>query len=149
MQRGADTHNGGHVADLSAIQEAVKQEDEAVDVVIYDRAEQPYTSTVDGSESTIGVVGTESARYQKALAKRLRASVRAGKRNRSDREIMEARVELAASAVVRWSGWEMHGTPWPCTPENVRELLGTPHILAQVEEAIEGHQRFFRSASTN
>ena len=134
------------MANIKDIEAARKQEDEVVEVPIYDRAGEPYTAK-GGEQATIGVVGKESTEYRKAEARRTRALLKARRAQRTEQDVLNGRIDLAGACVKRWSGWEDGGKEWPCTPENVAELLTVPHILEQIEDAIEGHQRFFRSAS--
>lgn len=136
------------MASIAEIQDAVKQENEVVDVPIYQRNGEPYVG-LDGEPSTIGVVGAESDKYRQAQQKHLRKLTKGRRRNRTVEEALAARVDLAAQAVVRWSGWDDGKKDMDCTPENVRTVLGVDHILIQVEEGIEEHQRFFSSASTS
>lgn len=128
--------------DIRKIHEGVKRDEEGVPVTILDPMDQPYPAP-DGTECTITVLGSESKRVRNASIEIARRRTRPGRRYQfTPEDAMEFRIELAAAAVVDWHGWEANGEPWPCEPENVRELLGVRHILVQVETAIQNHAFF-------
>ena len=136
------------MADITKVKEQVAQDEEVVDVAILQKDGEPFRAGDGVTESTIGVVGTESKRYiaerNRQTQQAIRASRRRGGNEPTPEELHGKRVSLAAAAVVRWSGWESDGKDWPCTPENVRALLASSiDILEQVEDAIERHARFF------
>jgi len=134
------------IQEIAAI---VENDNEGVEVQIYQRDEAPYLAA-DGSPCTITVVGAESDRYKaakRAQSRRLMKRARSGGRITPEESEAEA-VTLCAAAVVAWHGWEdAAGKDLPCTPENVRLVLAYDHIFEQVQAGIMGHAAFFASKS--
>lgn len=131
------------MADISNIGSQADQQDQSASVTIYQPDGEPYTHG-DGQPVTISVLGAYSKkvkRVREAQTKRL-LSQRRTKLEPAD--ILDNRVEVAVAAITGWEGWESGGQPLACTPENADALLRqAPWILEQVEQAIEGHARFF------
>ena len=130
------------------IDEVIAKDEQPVTIIIYQPDEEPYRSEIDGSESTIDVLGVESKKVRAAQDKNLRRYVRLRGRGQQEAEIArQGRIERATAAVVGWHGWEVGGQPAECTPENLATIFRAQHILEQVEEAITEHARFFTKSS--
>lgn len=134
------------MASINDVEQAVKRDEEVVDLTIYDKQGDPYLAA-DGSEATIGVLGSESAAYRKAEARASRRIVKARRTRLKDEDIRVHRIDRATAAVVRWHGWEDGKKALDCTPENVKRLLAFDHILEQVETGIQEHASFFAASS--
>ena len=138
--------------DMQKVKELVEQDNEGVAVPIYQPNGDPYLGA-DGKPSTITVLGSESKAYKAARRvqqARLFHAARSGRAGHKTPEESERDAEeLAASAVVSWSGWEANGEPLPCTPENVKALLAIDHIFDQVNRGIQQHASFFERASAD
>jgi hypothetical protein len=132
------------MADIGEVAAAVEQDEEVADIPIYQKNGDPYLGA-DGSPSTVGVIGSESKEYNRALDKIARKGMRRGVP--SAEETRDRRIDLAAAAVKRWSGWESGGKPFDFSPKNVKHLLGAQHILEQVEAGISRHADFFERGS--
>lgn len=129
------------------LDELLALDERRAEVTIYAKGGDPYLGA-NGEPSTITVVGSESKRVRDAQRASTKRLIR-GRRSKLTPEDMEQnRIAVAAAAVVDWSGWEDGDSPLPCTPDNVRRLLQVPHILEQVESAVNGHADFFANAST-
>jgi len=123
------------MADLAEIKAGAAKHEEVVDIQFFDEDGEPYLAP-DGTPCTIGFIGQDSENYKrrkKALARR---------KGRTDADDL-ALTALVAGAV-RWHGWTWHGEPIECTPDNVREVLGSrkhmenqawPGILRTRDEA--------------
>lgn len=136
------------VANLKDIRKAVEQQDELVDIPIYQPNGEPYLAR-DGSQSTIGVYGAESKYFKAAQAAQSKKIQQSRKRSFTFAEQEQAKRELAAAVTGRWHGWEDGKVDLPCTPENAAVLYEVDHILAQVEVGIYRHSDFFSSASAS
>jgi hypothetical protein len=135
--------------DIGQIQAAIAQDEEAVAVTIYNKAGDPYTGS-DGKPATISVVGSESKRYRDARQVIQRAALRTHGKPTPDETLERIRdnnIALTAAAITAWSGWESEGQPWPCTPENARDLMAIEHIRDQVANAIAEHATLFTKRS--
>jgi hypothetical protein len=75
--------------------------------------------------------------------------LRARRQKLEPQDLRDNRIELVVAAVTGWHGWEQGGADWPCTPENVKELMTVPHILAQCEEAMDAGRSFLAKSSTD
>lgn len=128
--------------DINALKQEAAQDEEGAVIEIMDKNGEPYTAS-DGSAVTITVRGLHAKAVRAAMDANQRRLLKAGRRKLEPSDIQRNRIEQAAAAVVEWRGWEANGEPFPCTPENVRALLGTPWILDQVEAGIESHAGFF------
>lgn len=136
------------MADFAKVQEQIKQDEEVVDVPIFQKNGQPYLGA-DGSQSTIGVLGAESRKAQVARDSLTQRMIRSRAGKMTPKDLRQNRIDQAAAVVVRWSGWEHEGKPWPCEPENVKAVLSADHILEQVEEGIARHADFFGNSSSS
>jgi hypothetical protein len=138
------------MANLKDIKTLVALEDEGVAIPIYQKNGDPYKGA-DGQPSTITVVGSESKQYRAARHsqyRRMAKRVRSGRSEAAPEEMERDSLELAAAAVVAFSGWEDGTTPLAFTPENVKLLLSFDHILEQVQGGIQRHASFFDQSST-
>lgn len=130
--------------EFKALQEEVRQDEEGAVVTILDKTGEPYTAE-DGSEMTFTVLGSESRKVRKAVLEIVRRRARGSRTFRAftEDDAQEMAVEQAAAAVIDWHGVEHDGKPWPCEPENVKALLrAVPHILSQVQDAVNNHSFF-------
>jgi len=129
--------------DLKQLKKIAEEDEKGTVTTIYQRNGDPYTA-LDGTDSTMTVLGSESKAYRKAKRAALRRLLnRSSGRNRIEVEEVEAnRIAQAAAAVPEWHGWDDGKTDLPCTPENVSDVLQWEHILEQVEAAIKGHSDF-------
>jgi hypothetical protein len=135
--------------DIEAVKKAVEQDDEGVTVTIFQRTGEPYLGA-DGSEATVTVVGTESSRYRQAERRQQRKMfkrVRVRGADITPEDAESEAIDLAASAVIDWHGWELDGKPVPCEPKYVKQVLQIKHIFEQVQSAIQGHAAFFGEKS--
>lgn len=133
--------------DIQQVAAAVAQDEEGVVVPINGRDDEPYLAA-DGSPATITVLGSESKKLRQVRDGQFKRLLKhRGKLEAKD--IRENRIELAAAAVVSWSGWTANGAPFECTPGNVKALLEHEHILTQVEEGINRHADFFAKSSSS
>ena len=136
--------------EISDIKKAVAQDENAVDITIYQKDDQPYTAADGKTPVTIKVVGSESRQYRAAKDSQMKKMMRLRGRKLEPDDIRRNRVELAASAIVGWNGFESSGIPFPFSPENARLLLTqADHILEQVEDGIAGHADFFMESLRN
>jgi hypothetical protein len=134
------------VADIQQIEQQVAQDEESVEVTIFQKDGSPYLAADNKTPATISVIGKESRRYTQALDALTRKMTRPGYKTTPE-SIRSNRIAVAAAAVVGWSGWEKDGKPWSCDPDNVRALLRAEHVLEQVEAGIAGHADFFAKRS--
>lgn len=134
------------MADLAQVEAQVQKDEEVVDVPMFQKNGDPYLGS-DGKQSTIGVVGSESKQYVQQRDKLTQRMIRRQQTKTTPKDLREQRIEQASSAVVRWSGWEDKGKPWPCEINNVRALLKHDHVLEQVESGIHQHSDFFEARS--
>jgi hypothetical protein len=136
------------MADLEVVATNVAQSEQVVTITIYQPNEEPYKGP-DGKDVTISVVGKESKAYIDAE----NAIVRRASKQRRQASVVDNmrqnRIDLAAACITGWSGWESGGKPFPFTTENAKKLLGTRHILEQVEQAIGEHAANFTKTSTS
>lgn len=136
------------MASIKDVDDVRAGHDESKPVTILRLDGEPYKA-LDGTDSTISVVGSESRRMRKwEEAERERMKV--GGFNRTDDA--ERRVARVVAAVTAWHGWDADGADLPCTPDNVRALLsseGAVHILRQLETGIAGHSLFSSASSVN
>jgi hypothetical protein len=134
---------------LEQIEVEVAKDEEGAVVPIMRKNGEPYKSDIDGSESTITVVGSESKRYRNADDAAQRRRLRSRKSRLDPADFRREREEIAVACIIDWHGWESDGKALPCTPENVRKLLRYDHILAQVEGGIATHADFFANSSAS
>lgn len=84
----------------------------------------------DGSPTDIRVQirGARSDAVRKAVDRHQQAVAEAVRSKRPDFEAMERTrdAEMAAAAVIDWTGIDEDGQALPCTPENARRLLTHP-----------------------
>jgi hypothetical protein len=138
--------------ELQHVKALVEQDNEGVEVKI-EMPNGDFYLGADGNPSTFTVLGSESVKYKEARrAQQRRIFKRArqgGGATMTPEESERDAIELAASAVIGFSGWEADGEPLPFTPENVKALLAVDHIFDQVNRAIQRHASFFERASAN
>jgi hypothetical protein len=135
--------------DMKTLNKLIARDNEPVTITIYQPNGDPYLAA-DGSESTMDVVGAESELYRKAerrQQRRLFKRARLSQANIKPEEAEAEAIELCASGVVAWHGWEDDGKPWKCEHANVKLLLGVKHIFDQVNAGINGHASFFEKSS--
>lgn len=134
---------------LSTLKQEVAKDEEIVDIPIFAKSGEPYLAR-DGSQCTIGVIGSESGDFRKAEDAISRKALRPGRRTTPD-DLREQRIAQHAACVKRWHGWEdEHDAEIPCTPENVKTFLGAAgHVLDQVVAGIHGHASFFANSSSS
>lgn len=143
---GNSPHMERTMADINEIDAQVAQDEEVVDIPIYQKNGEPYLAK-DGSQSTIGVTGEDAKRYVTMQGTIQRRMIRQ-RRTPDDSDVQRNRVDQAAAGVGRWHGWEAGDQPFPYSPDNVKALLSKAHILKQVEAGIAGHADFFKSSAT-
>jgi hypothetical protein len=138
--------------DMKKLAELVAQDEEVVDIPIFQKNGDPYLG-LDGEPSTIGVVGTESKQYmaaEDAHRKRLFSMMRKRGGQAIDPTVARQEdIKVVLAACVRWSGWDDGKKDLPFTTEAVRELLQFRHIFDQVKAGIDGHADFFTHSSGN
>jgi len=130
---------------IGEIKSLVAKENDGAAIPIYQKNGDPYLGA-DGEQSTITVVGSESKQYKAARHtqyRRMQKRVKLGRGEATPEELERDVLDLAAAAVVGFSGWEEGGEPLAFTPENVKLLLGFDHILDQVQAGIHRHASFF------
>jgi hypothetical protein len=136
------------MANIQDVEQQVAQDEEVADITIYQKDGTPYLGA-DGKPATIGVLGAEAKRYRLARDTATRKLIRGGKAKLEPEDIWKSRIDQAVAGVVRWSGWEHNGQPWPCEPANVAKLLQAEHILVQVEAGVQDHADFFVKPSAS
>lgn len=129
------------MADVLKIQDEIAQDEKGAVIPIAQKNGEPYLGA-DGAQSTITVLGFDSKKVKTAKDAVQRRAIRSRKKPDLG-DFARNRVDLAAAAVVEWSGWESGTEAFPCTPDNIRSMLGADHILEQVEAGVAGHADFF------
>lgn len=137
------------MADFSKIADEIAQDEQAVDIPIDDKAGNPYLGPDDTTPLTISVLGSDAKAVRHTKEQQTRRLLRQTRKKYTPQDLYNDRIETAAAAVTGWSGWTLNGEPWPCTPENVRALFATEHILEQVEDAVKRHASFFTTSSSS
>ena len=128
--------------DLKKLEKVVAADDEGVVVTIYQKDGEAYLA-MDGTESTMTVVGSESKLYKAAKRRATDRLLKGRKVKMSSADVEKNAVAMASSAVIDWHGWDSDKKELPCTQDNVRLVLGmADHILDQVQEAITSHADF-------
>lgn len=144
------------MASIEQVKEQVERQETSITRTIFGLDGEPYLG-LDGSPSTISVVGAESRRmkeWEKAEREKIKSLGFIPTGESAERK---RRIDRAAHAVTGWSGWDRDGQELPCTPENVRALLSAvvdgrwigEQILRQLEAAIDGHGLFSKASSSN
>ena len=127
--------------------DAVLAEDEReATVTIYQKNGDAYKA-LDGSDSTMTVVGSESKRVREAKASLQKRLLKSRRTKMTPEDIRVSRINTAASGVTGWHGWDISGKDADCTRDNVRDVLRLEHILEQIEAAITEHADFFAKPS--
>jgi hypothetical protein len=134
------------VADINRIKDEIAQDEVAQAVPINQKNGEPYLAP-DGSPCTVSVLGSDAKRVQAARDTIQRRMLRARRVKLDPADLRANRIDLAAAAVTGWYGWTAGDVEFPCTPENIRALLSSEHVLEQVETGITGHADFFVTAS--
>jgi hypothetical protein len=134
--------------DVTKLAEEVAKDEEGAVVPIFKKDGTPYLAADGTTQVTITVRGSESRAYAAAQASIQRRMLAMRRAKLEPEDLLRNRIDLAASAVIDWSGWESNGAPYPATPENARVVLAAIHILEQVEAGITGHADFFAKRST-
>lgn len=136
---------------LSEVKAEVAKDEEGVAIPIKQKNGEPYLAADGKTPVTITVLGSESKAVRRAEARQTRRAVRGQHQDIDEDTILANRAERCAAAVVAWHGFEDdHGKAIPCTPDNVKTFLtAAPHILDQVQRAVDGGVRFFTNASAN
>lgn len=134
---------------IDQIKESVALDEDGAVVPILDPEGNAYTAA-DGSDVTMTILGAQSKARRKAeeaAAKSIAFSGRAAFEGTASRT---RRINLAASCVTAWSGWEDEsGAPIPFSPANVKTVLGADdRILTQVEVAISEHASFLKKSAS-
>jgi hypothetical protein len=134
--------------DISTIQQQAAQEDEAAVVTVLQPDGEPYRKPDSEEAVTISVLGGYSKRVRAARDQQTRRMIKEKRIKLEPEDLRRHRVEIAVAAIAGWDGWTADGQPFPFTPENAETLLtAAPWILDQIEDAINGHARFFKSSS--
>jgi hypothetical protein len=134
--------------DINKLEAEVESDEQGAVVPIFKKNHEPYTAA-DGSQSTLTVTGSDSAKVRAAKDSAQRRIFRARAGRIEPADVRRNRVDVAAAAIIGWHGWENGGTEAPCTSENVKALLNRDHILEQAERAIDAHSDFFESSSSS
>jgi hypothetical protein len=132
------------MASIKQVQASVAKHDTPVAIEILDAQGEKYLA-LDGTPATISVVGSQSER-----ARRWEDAERERLWKGAVRDHDARNLDSVCTAVVDWHGWDDGKKDLPCTPENVRALLGAPearHILRQVENGINNHALFSAASS--
>jgi len=136
-----------NVNDLDKI---MAQDEEDAVIPVYQKNGDPYLA-LDGTQSTITVVGVESKQYQEAKRahqKRLFSIMKKTAGQVLDPAIARQEdIKLLAAAVKGWHGWDDGKAETKCTPDNIKSLLRVPHIFDQVKAGVDGHADFFTARS--
>lgn len=134
--------------DISKIESEVEQDETGVAVTIYQKNGEAYKAP-DGSDCTITVLGEDAKQVRRASEVNQRRMLRSRTAKVEPADVRRNRVDYATAAVSTWSGWEIGGKTAECSPENVKALLKSDHILRQVEQAVSSHADFFVSNSSS
>jgi hypothetical protein len=132
--------------DITKIKEEIARDEEGRTFTPYDKEGNPYLGA-DGNPATITVVGSDSKRVRAVKDAQTRRLLRRQRTRLEPSDLRANRIEIAAAAVIAWTGWEANDKPWPCTPENVAALLEADHILVQTEEEIDRPRNFSSSSA--
>jgi len=132
--------------DLKKLAELRAVDEEGAVVTIYQRNGDPYLA-MDGTESTMTVLGSEAKAYKAAKRNTTKRMLNRRRTMLEPEDIERNRINQAAAGVIEWHGWDDGKKDQPCTPENVTVTLKEDHILEQVEAAIQGHADFFTQPS--
>lgn len=133
------------MADITAMQDEIAQDEVGSPVPIYKKNGEPYLAADGTTQSTITVLGSDAKQVRLAKETIQRKLLRQRRTKLEPSDILENRISVAAAAVTAWDGWESEGKPFACTPEHVKLVLKAEHILEQVEAGIAGHADFFTS----
>lgn len=137
------------MASLKQVREKAAGSERVADVPIFQPDGTPYLAK-DGSQSTIGVYGPESKKFNAARDALTQKLIRQGGKKQTPDSLRIQRIAQAAAVVARWHGWEDdEGAEIRCDEGNVTELLKVDHILEQVELGISGHADFFVNSSSS
>lgn len=138
------------MAKLELIREQVAQDENIIDLPIYQKDGQPYLAADGVTPSTIGIFGSESKSIHDAKQAIQRVFLASPKTRLDPSDVFENRVALAAAGVARLTGWEGDDDqPMPYSRENAVVLISSAdHILEQVEEGIKRHAAVFKTASS-
>ncbi len=133
--------------DIQKIQEAVEQDDVAVDVPIFARNGEPDTGS-DGTPTVFGMLGRDSEKVKRVMERQQRAWSR--HRGPIDpKQILANRIEIAVAALAYWRGVDDNGTPVALAPDVAKTVFSDRHYLEQAEEGIANHARFFTTGSAS
>lgn len=104
--------------------------------------------------ATIAIDNEQNARYVAREQAKERATVN-GRKWKGDgetpEELRERSIAYIAARLLRWSELPMNGKPFPCTPENVRTLLGDRrfgHVYDQANGFLIEEKSFTRRSAT-
>lgn len=96
------------------------------------------------------VSGTYSSQYRLAFDRQRGKMIAKRRTKLTSQQLTENQRELAAACCLAWEGFFLNGVGYACTPENAVKLFeAAPHIQEQVEEQMQDHASFFRTASTS
>jgi hypothetical protein len=97
-----------------------------------------WTFAGPGHPATIEADRRQSQRFLEREAEKERAQVNGRKWKGEAPKVEDRRAEgiaYIAARLLRWTDMTMNGEPYPCTPENVRALLGNPVMPTLYEQA--------------
>lgn len=131
--------------DLQALPAVLAHEDTIAVIPLRGPDGQPDYAA-DGTRATISLVGLYSPRRQAA-----EAAWQAAHQTAETEPTREAvKIAIASWSVVDWHGIEDGGTPVPCTPATVIDVLTRARwLFDQVYAALDQRERFFDVASTD
>lgn len=144
------------MASIREVQEQIAKQEAALEVKLY-RPDGELYMALDGTPSTISVVGAESKRmrrFEEAQRERIRKGV-ALLDDSPERE-REERIERCVAAAVGWHGWDDGQAEIEFSPQALRALLSTTdadgewiggHLVNQLERRITAHGLFSKASS--
>jgi hypothetical protein len=95
--------------------------------------------------------GKDSDAYRKRMeAGRKRLSNKKGTPDYD--QISATATDSLAACVIGWRGITVNGAEWPCTPENIREVLTNPEyawVAEQIDEFIADRANFYKGAESD
>lgn len=134
--------------DISGLTAELAQEEEGVELPIFQKNGEPYLS-LEGKPSTITVVGGDSKRVvasnRRSVQRRLN---RSSTKKMTPVELEAFAMEADVAGVISWYGWDDGTEETECTPANVKLVfINAPHIQRQVHDGVEAHSDFIAEPS--
>jgi len=118
--------------DVARFESIAQRMEDGVEVVIRDPISNEPTDWV------VVVASAESRRARQALAR-----VQKHLQSNDLEQVEAANRRLLKAVIIDWHGAEKGSEQFPCTPENIDEVLAWPWFVEQITEAMGDRARFF------